>query len=105
MLAKRASPKQWSKYATSSLVLNILRNKKTLIRYDQLQETLYTERRDPGRGRFYDNPKGKVGKQKLRNNLLFLAAIQEDWYGLDGQTDDRIQTLLKYTYFNYLTNG
>ncbi len=104
MLAKRGSPKQWSKYATSSLVLKILRNKKPLILYDQLQETLYTERRYPGRGRFYDNSKGKVGKQKLGNNLLFLAAIQEDWYGLD-LTDDRIRTLLKYTYFNYLTNG
>ena len=50
------------------------------------------------------NSKGKVGKQKLGNNLLFLAAIQEGWYGLDLK-DDRIRTLLKYTYFNYLTNG
>jgi hypothetical protein len=47
------------------------------------RETLYSERRDQHKGKFFDNSKGKVGKQKLGINIQFMDAIREDWQDRD----------------------
>jgi hypothetical protein len=96
---QRASPKQWSKYAISSVVIKATRSQKPSVLYDFITETLYTERRHPHLGRFYDNSKGKVGRQKLGNNLEFFNAIKSDWLGLELGHD-----AIKRTFFYYLTS-
>ena len=101
-LIKRASPKQWSKYAKASTVIKILKQRKPTNLYYYLQETIYTERQKPGFGKFFNNSKGKIGRQKVGNNLFFMAAIQDNWYKRD-LSDDQIRTLLKRTFFGYLT--
>ncbi len=100
--SKRASPKQGSKYAKASTVIKILKHRKPINLYNYLQETFYKERRKPGIGKFCNNSKGKIGHQKVGKNLFFMAAIQDDWYKRD-LSDDQIRTLLKRTFFGYLT--
>jgi hypothetical protein len=67
-----------------------------------LKETLFEERRKPGFGQFSDNSKGKIGKQKLGNNVQFMKAIKEPWLGTDI-TDTAIRRILKTTFFPYFT--
>ena len=54
-LSKRATPKQWSMYSTASLVIKTLWDKKPTNLYENLIETLYTERRHPHLGKFFNN--------------------------------------------------
>jgi hypothetical protein len=98
----RAPPKQWAKYAQASLVIKILRDKLPFNLYEVLTETIFVERRSEFKAKFYDNLKGKVGRQKLGNSLHFMAAIGEDWFGKD-LSNDKIQIMLKRIYFYYLT--
>ncbi len=103
LLCGRASPKQWSKYCIASLVINCLQNGKPTLLVSFIRETLYHERRSPNIGKFYNNAKGKIGRQKLGNNLEFMSAIRDDW--LDTGTaigPDRLRRILKKTFFAYL---
>ncbi len=98
--SKRASPKQWSKYSIASIVIKILRDKIPSGLHTILNETLYEEKRHPGLGKFYDNSKGKIGKQKLGNNIQFMSAIKSPWNG-ENWNDDKIRIELKKVFFNY----
>jgi len=102
IICMRAPPKQWAKYAQASLVIKILRDKLPFNLYEVLTETIFVERRSEFKAKFYDNLKGKVGRQKLGNSLHFMAAIGEDWFGKD-LSNDKIQIMLKRIYFYYLT--
>jgi len=64
----------------------------------KLKETLFTTRRQPRVGKFFNNAKGKIGKQSIQNRLKFMDDITEDWIGLD-LTDDVIRRLLNKAYF------
>ncbi len=64
---------------------------------------MYTERRFPEVAKFYNNTKGKFGRQKLGNNLDFMAAIKRKWLGID-MTNDAIRRMLKKSFFSYLQN-
>lgn len=79
-------------------------NKAPIILYDLLNETFNTEKRAPGLGKFYDNSRGKIGRQKFGYNLGFMAAIMDDWNGLD-LSNDCIHIILKKTFLNNLTIG
>jgi hypothetical protein len=104
VICQRASPKQWSKYAIASSVIKCISNGQPVLLVEFIKETLYIERRSPGIGKFYDNSKGKIGKQKLGNNLSFMNAIKDDWLGLELD-NDRLRRILKKTYFSYLTRA
>ncbi len=81
VLASRASPRQWSKYPISSMVINILRDSQPSNPHALISETIYEEQCRPGLGRFHDNSKGRIGKRKLGNNIQNMIAIQEPWLG------------------------
>jgi hypothetical protein len=66
-----------------------------------IKETLYTERRYPDIPKFYNNAKGKIGRQKLGNNLDFMAAIRTKWLGMNPG-NDAIRRALKKSFFAYL---
>jgi len=55
-------------------------------------------------GNFFDNSKGKIGKQKLGNRLKFMAKINWDWIDTT-MTKDRLRVRLKNTYFGDWTWG
>ena len=100
LLSKRAPPKQWAKYATASTAIKILREPTKL--YKILSKTLYMERRHPLLGKFYNNSRGKIGRHKFGNNMEYMAAIRENWNGLE-LNNDKIRILFKRTFFNYIT--
>jgi hypothetical protein len=51
-------------------------------------------------GRFYDNSKGKIGKQKLGNNIQFMSALRIPWNG-EQWSNDKIRIELKKVFFTY----
>jgi len=59
----------------------------------KLKETLFPTKRQPRVGKFFNNAKGKIGKQSKQNRLKFMDNITEDWIGLN-LTDDVIRRLL-----------
>jgi hypothetical protein len=99
----RASPKQWSKYAIANTVIKVIRDRLPCELFATLHETLYEERRKPGFGHFYDNSKGKIGKQKFGNNIQFMKAIKEPWLGTELK-DPSIRRILKSTFFPYFNS-
>jgi len=70
-VCKRATPKMLSSYITASLVIKIFRDRTPINIHDQITGNLYSERRKPNRGRFYNNSRGKIGLHELRNRLTF----------------------------------
>ena len=63
-----------------------------------LRETMYTEQRFPDTAKFYDNSRGKIGKQTLGNNLEFMQGIKDNWLRQDLD-NHKIQRILKKTFF------
>jgi hypothetical protein len=104
VLCQRASPKQWAKYAMATVVMKCLKTGEPSVLKQLIQETIYTERRRPHIGKFYNNAKGKIGRQKIGNGLDFFNAIKDDWLDMD-LSNDAIRRLLKRTFFGYLNIG
>jgi len=73
-IRQRATPAEWVKYTVAS-------------------------RKKPLKGNFFDNSRGKIGKQKLSNRLRFMAQLTTDWIDTEF-TKDRQWTTLKMTFFN-----
>jgi hypothetical protein len=100
MMCQRASPKQWSKYAISTIVIKclhpLIKQPTKLVNFPS--ETLFTERRYPDVTKFFSNSKGKFGRQKLGNNLEFMNATKDKWLNNHTLTPDR----LKRSFFSYL---
>ncbi len=63
----------------SNLVNKILRNKILISLRKLLHKTFFIEGRFSQMRKFYDNPKGTFGRQKLVNNLDFNGAIKDKW--------------------------
>ena len=70
----RVKPMQFARYSTAGLVIKTIRNNKPRNLSDILQKTLYCERRKPGRLRFFDNSKTKLGFQSIDNRLTSVFA-------------------------------
>ncbi len=68
--------------------------------FNFIKEPLFSERRLPNLGKFYNNSKGKIGRQKLGNNLEFLHAIKYDLLGIQ-LGHNRLRRILKKTFFSY----
>jgi hypothetical protein len=56
-----------------------------------------------GIGKFYDNSKGKIGRQKLGNSVQFMSAIKTPWNG-ENWTNDKIRIELKKVFFDYINH-
>lgn len=89
----RATPKMWSYYSTSSIVIKILRDRSPGFLCDEIKLTLFTTRRQPDKARFYNNSRGKVGLHRLSNRLTIMNGLSS-WLNKD-LTDDAIRRLLK----------
>jgi len=45
-------------------------------------ETIFSTRRQPRIGKFFNNAEVKIGKQRIHNRLKFMDEIKEDWLGM-----------------------
>ena len=98
--SKRAKPEEWAKYASATLVMKIIRNKSPTYLLGTLRETIFTERRKPLNGKFYNNSKGKIGKQRIQNRIGFMNGIKDEWM-MGNISDNEIRQLLKKNLFTF----
>jgi hypothetical protein len=98
---QRATPAEWSKYTTASVAIKIIKNKQPKRLHDILRSTYYSERRNAGKGLFYDSSKTVPGRQSLQNRLKHIAQISEPWneQGPEKFSKDKLRVMLKSTYF------
>jgi len=76
----RATPKQWYRYSTATLIIKTFNTKSLTYINNIIRSSIYTTRRKPLIGRFFDNSKGKIGKQSLENRLnLMLISTGSEW--------------------------
>jgi hypothetical protein len=97
---KKATPMEWAKFTTVSVAMKVVRDKLPVPLHFQLMRTFYTERRNAGRGFFYDASKTKPGRQSLENRFFHKRQISEPWSKKLNLTNDYIRVLLKRTFFS-----
>jgi hypothetical protein len=56
----RDTPMEWAKYATASIVIKIIIDKKPTRLHNLLMQTYFSERRNVARGLFYNSSKSRV---------------------------------------------
>jgi len=100
---QKATPPEWSKYTTASVAIKVIKTKQPQRLHDILKSTYYSERRNAGKGLFYDSSKTVPGRQSLQNRLKHIAQISEPWneIGPERFSKDKLRVMLKSTYFLY----
>ncbi len=84
------------------MAIKVIRDKTPEVLHAILRSTFYTERRNAGRGLFFDSSKMVVGRQSLQNRLLHIRQITTPWSeGGQKMTNDAIRQLLKRTFFTH----
>jgi len=81
---------------TYSITIKIIRDGYPKYINTQLHTTLYTERRKPLMGKFYDNSRGKIGKHRIELRLKDF-----EWLGLALSNDAIRARLMSYLNFGY----
>jgi len=89
----RASQAEWSNSCLTSIAIKTVHKNEPLYLYQSLIKAFYTL----SIGNFYDNSKGKIGRQKLNYKLTFMD--QMDFHWLHKPLTDEI--LLNETIFSY----
>lgn len=100
-ICQRATPSEWYKYSIASLVIKTIANREPFYLYHYLAQTIYTTRRKPLIGLFYDNSKGKIGRQKINNKLVCMRTISKGWIDIN-YSKDSLRTMLKRSFFGYI---
>jgi len=103
-LCKRANPMEWNRYALASIAIKIYRHREPFYLYSFINQTFYTTRRKPLMGRFFDNSRGKIGKQKICKRLKFMDDLELDWFNRDW-TPDLLRRTLKKAFFRYFDDN
>lgn len=98
--SRRATPSEWANFSTASTVIKLFNSSDTEIGCF-LRESVYINDRQPGRGKFIDKSRLKVGRQALPYRIgPIFAKIGFDWVGI-ASTDDTIRRRLKAQFFRY----
>jgi len=92
-LIGRARPTTWSQYLLASTTIKAITRKQPTTLANEMGQNMFVERRRSEKPKFYDNSRRKIGRQALRNRLLFMNTFNFDW--LDGLTDDKLRINLK----------
>jgi len=79
IIAKRATPKQWSRYTLAKTVIKLFNPGNT--RLGLLRQNSYINDRNPGRASFFVDAKKKIGRNCLLNKLCFFNGIKFDEIG------------------------
>lgn len=94
-LLGRSRPTTWSKYITGNLAIKIARSGIPERLHQSLRCNSYTERRRPGRLKWYDGSRKKIGRQSLRNRCgNIINDLDLDWPN-DSVSEDKIRVSLK----------
>ncbi len=80
--------------------MKICKDKKLERLHNLLKQTFYTERRNKGKGMFFDGSKSKAGKQSLQNKLQHVESLSEPWSESGSNLiNDKLRVILKRTFF------
>jgi len=95
---KRATPQEYSNYATARIVIKAFLNNIDNIK-DICEISSYTKQRKIDQLFFYDNSKIRVGKNSINNRIgIVFNKINFGWLNKDF---NQIRPLLKKTFFAY----
>ena len=99
---KRAKPMEWARYSTASIAMKTIRDELPKPLFEILKSTYYEERRQKGRGLFFDSSRRKCGRQSLQNRLSHVAQIKKPW-NEDGLplSNNQLRRLLKSAFFSH----
>jgi hypothetical protein len=99
-LSKRATPVEWANYSIAATVIKLFNSSDCNIA-NALRSSVYINDRTPGRGKFIDRSRLKIGRQSLpyRIGPLF-SRIDFNWAGIQ-LSEDSIRRSLKRLFFNY----
>jgi len=100
-VCKRATPSEWSKFATATRVVKTLRDKQPKVLAELLDKTLFEEPPKPGMDKFYDGSRTKSGRQSMQNRLAMINDLVEPWLRRE-LSDDEIRIMMKKAYFEYM---
>jgi len=101
---RRATPDEWVRYNTASIVLKIIRDKNPNRLHSLLRSSYFEEPRKIGYGKFFDKSSTKIGKQAINCRLEHIRLIDWPW-STDNLSNDSIRILLKKTFFDYMTQS
>jgi len=87
-------------YIVSKLVIKTIHSHEPVHIYKKLLDTFYSTRRKPGLGHFFNNSKGKIGKQSIQNRLTLMDEITDDWM-TQLRTDNSLRIMLKKTFIKF----
>jgi hypothetical protein len=93
-LCKRATPKMWSQFVSSSIAMKIIREGSPVYLSNAILEHMVIERRKPRNGRFFDGSRLKIGRHQIGNRLNHMNSILDPWLN-PTPSNDSIRTLLK----------
>jgi len=99
---RRATPDEWVRYCSASLVIKTIRDKNPKRLHSLLMSSYFEEPRKAGVGNFFDKSASKVGKQSINCRLDHIRLIKSPW-STENLSNDSIRILLKRTYFDYFT--
>jgi hypothetical protein len=70
-----------------------------------LRRSVYINDRNPGKGRFIDKSRLKIGRQSLPHRIgPTFAKMSFDWVGFEG-SDDALRRNLKKEFFKYFIDN
>ncbi len=96
----RATPLEWSRYTSTSIAIKTIRDHQPKMLHEILMRTYYEERRNAGKGLFYDSSRLKCGRQSIQNRLQHIKHIKEPWNEIGQKiTNNSLRIMLKKTYF------
>jgi len=100
---KRATPDEWARYCTSSIVIKTIRDKNPNRLHSLLRSSYFEEPRKAGFGKFFDKSSSKTGKQSINCRLEHIRLVEWPW-STDNLSNDSIRILLKRTFFSYMSH-
>ena len=98
---QRATPKEWAHYTVASMVATVILTEEPKVLHDAIQQQMTVNDRKPGRPKFYDSSRLKVGRQSLQNRIGETATlISEVWISREISRD-KLRIILKTAFFSY----
>lgn len=98
IISKRATPKQWARYAIAKTVIKLY-NKGCTRMGILLRQNSYVNDRNPGRAVFFGNAKRRSGRHCILNKLHIFKDIKFDWIG--DISDDALRQRLKKQFITF----
>jgi len=94
-MSSRLTPKQRGQYSTAKCAVGLVKKNNTEIG-KFIRDNIYVNDRLPGKAKFTDRSKLKVGKQSIVNRLTFMNSIDFPWYDI-SISDDLLRRNLNCT--------